>query len=83
MNTNKDGELLERIKALRIGSMLAHIGIGYSRYLRKASRLTIEKHLFVCRQCKTTNICDECLIEGVSIPEETFCRNYRELIMYR
>jgi hypothetical protein len=77
------GELLERIKALRIGGMLEHIGIGYSRYLRKASRLTIEKHLLVCRQCNTTDICDECLIEGESIPEETFCRNYRELIMYR
>jgi hypothetical protein len=77
------GELVERIKALRIGGMLEHIGIGHSRYLRKASRLTIEKHLLVCRQCNTTDICDECLIEGKSIPENTFCRNYRELIMYR
>jgi hypothetical protein len=77
------GELVERIKALRIGGMLEHIGIGHSRYLRKASRLTIEKHLLVCRQCNTTDICDECLIEGKSIPENTFCRNYRELITYR
>ena len=73
----------DRVKALRIGKMLDHAGIAHARYLRRASPLTIEKHLLVCRQCKTTDICDECLEDGRDIPETVFCRNFRELIRYR
>ena len=75
--------VIERIKALRIDKMLNHAGIKRARYLRKAGPLTIEKHLLVCERCDTTDICDECLIQGKDIPEYTFCRNYRELIRYR
>lgn len=73
-------DLNDRIAALRIGKMLKHAGISRGRYLRKAKALTIEKHLLVCRQCKTTELCDACLEQGKDIPEHTFCRNYRELI---
>jgi len=75
--------LNERINALRIGKMLNHAGISRTRYLHKAKPLTIEKHLLVCKQCKTIDICDKCLEKGTDIPEYTFCRNYRELIQYR
>ena len=75
--------VIERIKALRIDKMLNHVGIKRARYLRKAGPLTIEKHLLVCKHCGTTDICDECLEQGKDIPENSFCRNYRELIRYR
>ena len=75
--------VIERIEALRIDRMLKHAGIKRARYLRKAGRLTIEKHLLVCKHCNTTDICDECLIQGKDIPEYRFCHNYRELIQYR
>ena len=75
--------LNDRINGLRIGKMLNHAGISRSRYLNKAKPLTIEKHLLVCKQCKTIDICDKCLEKGTDIPEYTFCRNYRELIQYR
>lgn len=75
--------VIARIKALRIDKILNHAGIKRARYLRKAGPLTIEKHLLVCERCDTTDICDECLIQGKDIPEYTFCRNYRELIRYR
>lgn len=76
-------KLNDRINALRIGKMLNHAGISRTRYLHKAKPLTIEKHLLVCKQCKTIDICDKCLEKGADIPEKTFCRNYRELIKYR
>lgn len=76
-------EVIGRIKALRIDKMLNHAGISRARYLRKAKPLTIEKHVLVCKQCNTTDICDEYLNKGKDIPEDTFCRNYRELIRYR
>ena len=75
--------IIERIKALRIDKMLSHAGIKRSRYLRKAGPLTIEKHLLVCKRCGTTDICDECLKQGKDIPEDSFCRNFRELTRYR
>jgi hypothetical protein len=37
----------------------------------------------VCECCGTTDICDECPEHGKDIPEYTFCRNYRKLILYR
>jgi len=76
-------DVIERVKALRIDKMLNHAGIKRSRYLRKASPLTIEKHLLVCKRCSTTDICDECLKQDKDIPENSFCRNFRELIRYR
>ena len=76
-------DVIERIKALRIDKMLDHAGIKRSRYLRKANPLTIEKHLLVCKRCGTTDICDERLKQGKDIPENSFCRNFRELIRYR
>ena len=76
-------DVIERVKALRIDKMLNHAGIKRSRYLRKASPLTIEKHLLVCEHCSTTDICDECLKQDKDIPENSFCRNFRELIRYR
>jgi len=76
-------DIVRRIKALRIDKMLNHAGISRARYLRKAKPLTIEKHLLVCEDCGTTDICDECLEQGKHIPEYTFCRNYRGLIRYR
>ena len=76
-------DVIERIEGLRIGKMLNHTGIKRSRYLRKASPLTIEKHLLVCKRCSTIDICDECLKQGKDIPESSFCRNFRELIRYR
>jgi hypothetical protein len=76
-------DVIERIKALRIDKMLNHAGIKRARYLRKASPLTIEKHVIVCKRCSTTDVCDECLKQGKDIPEDSFCRNYRELIRYR
>ena len=76
-------DVARRIKALRIDRMLNHAGITRARYLRKAQPLTIEKHLLVCEHCGTTDICDACLEQGKDIPEYTFCRNYRELTLYR
>ena len=76
-------DIVRRIKALRIDKMLNHVGISRARYLRKAKSLTIEKHLLVCEDCGTTELCDECLEQGKHIPEYTFCRNYRGLIWYR
>ena len=76
-------DVIERIKALRIDKMLNHAGIKRARYLRKAGPLTIEKHILVCKRCDTIDICDECLKQGKDIPENSFCRNYHELIRYR
>lgn len=72
-----------RMKGLRIDRMLGHLGVDSNQYLRKATPLAVETHLHVCAQCTTTDLCDECLINGKDIPEDTFCRNYPELVRYR
>lgn len=75
--------VIKRLEELRINRMLGHLGIDRKKYLRKATPLTVEKHLYVCARCKTTDLCDECLINGKDIPEDTFCRNFPELERYR
>ena len=75
--------VIKRIKRLRIDRMQGHLGIDRKRYLRKSSPLDVERHLFVCARCKTTDLCDECLKNGKDIPEDTFCRNYPELVQHQ
>ena len=75
--------VMKRLEALRINRMLGHLGVDRKKYLRKATPYTVEKHLQVCARCKTTDLCDERLIEGKDIPENSFCSNYPELEQYR
>ena len=75
--------VIKRLEELRINRMLGHLGVDRKKYLRKATPYAVEKHLQVCARCKTTDLCDEYLINGKDIPEDTFCRNYPELEQYR
>ncbi len=76
-------ETIARLKTLRIHKMLSKLGISISHYLRKARITAIERHLFACQQCSTTDKCDDYLNHGKQIDEKTFCPNFIELERYR
>ena len=82
-------DLITRIKSRRIHKMLSRLGINIPRFIRKAHRTDVEKHLFICQQCPNTEVCDAYFEKGKAIDEKgkaidetSFCGNYQKLVRF-
>lgn len=68
----------ERVKRLRLGDMIARLGIRFSRYDHKTSDLDKERHIWACEHCPYPDKCER-MFSGENLDPMHFCPNYREL----
>ena len=68
--------LAGQIDKLRLGNMLAALGIDAHAYISKQSAADIREQMTRCKACGNTAACDEALTqEGVTADEIGFCDN--------
>ena len=72
--------LAAKVKELRLGKMLAALGVDIDIYLHNERVLDIHQHMERCRACKNTDSCDESL-STVELDASAigFCNNEKSL----
>lgn len=72
--------LAGRIDQLRLGKMLAALGIDVSVYLHRENMVDIHRHMDRCSACENTDICDDNLARGeIDAADIGFCNNEQSL----
>jgi Family of unknown function (DUF6455) len=72
--------LADRLHSLRLGRMLAALGIDIETYLSSERVVDIHQHMQRCSECTNIGPCDEGLADGTISPENIdFCNNEQSL----
>jgi len=72
--------LAEKIDSLRLGRMLAALGIDINIYLNSERSLDINTHIERCNACENTAECDDLLAQdGIDPDNIGFCNNEASL----
>lgn len=77
------------VSQMRLGRMLASLGIDKNRYLHSEQITDIERHMRRCRNCNSLEQCDDFLTEagraagGALDPAQPFCPNRDALLSIR
>lgn len=72
--------LAEKVNRLRLGKMLAALGVDINRYLSSERSVDIQQHIDRCNACVNTAECDEKLDSHDIDPEHIgFCNNEASL----
>ena len=72
--------LAERLDQLRLGKMLAALGIDTDSYLSRERAVDIHKHMERCATCANTEECDTRLDEGaMDAASISYCNNEASL----
>ena len=72
--------LSKRVNSLRLGKMLAALGVNVDKYLHEEKVLDIENQIERCTQCENTDACDDNLEKGtISIDSIDYCNNESDL----
>jgi hypothetical protein len=73
-------DLAERLDRLRLGRMLAALGVNINRYLNNERIVDIDQQMRRCSACTHTKTCDDKLKEGdVAADNIGFCNNEASL----
>jgi len=68
----------QRIRRLRLGSMLGRLHISMNKYFRRSSDMDQERHIWICEHCPDPEKCER-MFKGEDIDPKTFCPNINEL----
>ena len=69
-------KLAGQIGRLRLGNMLAALGVDTEAYISKERAVDIREQMTRCKACENTNVCDEALEQKVVTADEIgFCDN--------
>ena len=72
--------LAETVNRLRLGKMLAALGVDIDRYLNSERSLDIQQHIDRCNTCDNTAECDDRLARRDIDPDRIgFCNNEASL----
>jgi Family of unknown function (DUF6455) len=72
--------LAERLDSLRLGRMLAALGIDIDSYLSSERVVDIHQHMQRCSDCSNIGPCDAGLVDGSINPDSIgFCNNEQSL----
>jgi hypothetical protein len=71
-------DLDKRVQRLRLGDMIARVGIPFKKYDHKTSDLDKERHIWACEHCPYPDKCER-MFNGEDLDPKSFCPNYREL----
>ncbi len=73
-------DLAEKVNRLRLGKMLAALGVDIDVYLRSERSLEIQQHIDRCATCDNTAECDDKLSDQAIDPDNIgFCNNEASL----
>ena len=68
------------IEKLRLGKMLAALGIDVDAYISQVRSVDIHEHMTRCKACGNVEKCDEKLADGSVTPDAIgFCNNEQSL----
>jgi hypothetical protein len=72
--------LAEKVNRLRLGKMLAALGVDIDVYLNSERSLEIQQHIDRCAACDNTTECDDKLAGQAIAPDNIgFCNNEASL----
>lgn len=72
--------LARKVEALRLGKMLAALGIDTRSYLHSERVIDIEEHVDRCAACQNTETCDDQLASGtIQSSNIDYCNNEASL----
>lgn len=72
--------LARKVEALRLGKMLAALGIDTRSYLHSERVIDIEEHVDRCSTCQNTETCDDQLARGaIQSSNIDYCNNEASL----
>lgn len=72
--------LAEQLAQLRLGKMLAALGIDTDSYLSRERAVDIHKHMQRCATCNNTEECDTRLDQGaMDVASISYCNNEESL----
>jgi len=72
--------LAEKVNRLRLGKMLAALGVNIDVYLNSERSLDIQQHIDRCAACSNTVECDDKLADKDIAPDNIgFCNNETSL----
>ena len=73
-------DLAEQLDKLRLGKMLAALGVDINRYLNSERMVDIHHQMRRCTTCTNTETCDDTLTKGdVAADNIQFCNNEESL----
>lgn len=73
-------DLAEKLDKLRLGKMLAALGVNINRYLNGERMVDIHQQMQRCSACANTQTCDDKLTKGdVAADNIPFCNNEESL----
>jgi len=72
--------LAGKIEKMRLGKMLAALGVDIDAYISNERGVDIHDHVVRCNQCTNTNECDERISQGnINADDIAFCNNEQSL----
>ncbi len=73
-------KLAGKIEKMRLGKMLAALGVDIDAYISNERGVDIHDHVTRCKQCSNTSECDERISQGdINADEIAFCNNEQSL----
>lgn len=75
-------ELRARARSLRMGRMLATLGVRLGTYLDKAGSVAVERHVHNCECCPNQQACDDFLDHRSGQDPDRFCPNHEALRVF-
>ncbi|MDH5515663.1 MAG: DUF6455 family protein [Gammaproteobacteria bacterium] len=73
-------KLAGKIEKMRLGKMLAALGVDINAYISNERGVDIHDHVARCNQCSNTRECDERIAQGdVAADDIAFCNNEQSL----